>query len=115
MTKGYKTGGRKKGTPNKHTAEVKELAQQHGVECVERLAEIAGGDNVPAAVAACRELLDRGYGKAIASVVVASDEPSLLDVFKAIDERDAERKSKREAAKNEGDAGPPEPNPDVVH
>ncbi len=58
-----RTGGRVKGTPNKATAEIKELARVHGPAAVHRLAGLMTGDG-PVAVAACRELLDRGYGKA---------------------------------------------------
>ena len=99
-----KTGGRKKGTPNRHTAEVKELAQNHGPECIERLVEIAKGDNVPAAVAACKELLDRGWGKAVAAIEV-SGQVSLLDCFAAL--------AAREAAQDEDD--PDQPDSDAVH
>jgi hypothetical protein len=39
------------------------LARQHTARCVSRLAEILNGDDQAAAVAAARELLDRGYGR----------------------------------------------------
>ena len=55
-------------TKRTETAEVCELAQQHGAACIERLAEIAMGDDIPAAVAACKELLDRGWGKSVAAI-----------------------------------------------
>lgn len=67
---GKKTGGRKLGARNKATAEVKELAQQYGQEAIEALAKIVkSGDSDQAKVAACREILDRGYGKSIQGVV----------------------------------------------
>lgn len=61
-----KTGGRQKGTPNKVTADIKEIAQSFGQEAITHLVEIArNGDAPPAArVAAVKEILDRGYGKA---------------------------------------------------
>lgn len=61
-----KTGGRQKGTPNKVTADIKEIAQSFGEEAIKHLVEIArDGDSPPAArVAAVKEILDRGYGKA---------------------------------------------------
>lgn len=61
-----KTGGRQKGTPNKVTADIKEIAQSFGREAITHLFEIArNGDAPPAArVAAVKEILDRGYGKA---------------------------------------------------
>ena len=60
-----KSGGRKPGVPNKVTADIKALAQSHGPYAIEKLVSILGSDAPPAAiVAAARELLDRGYGKA---------------------------------------------------
>jgi hypothetical protein len=60
-----KTGGRTFGTPNKATAEVKELAREYGPEAVERLAYLMRHAKAEQAqVAAAKELLDRGYGKA---------------------------------------------------
>ena len=102
MTKRTKTGGRKKGTPNKHTAEVRELAQQHGPACIERLAEIAMGDNPTAAVSACKELLDRGWGKSVAPIEL-SGTVTLVDVFSAL--------AAREAAQDEDD----QPDPEAIH
>ena len=57
--------GRKKGTPNKATAEIKALAQAHGATAIKTLATImTNGDSDTAKIAAARELMDRGYGKA---------------------------------------------------
>lgn len=60
-----KTGGRKKGSLNKATVDVKEAAQAFTVDAIETLAKIMKGDEQPAAarVAAANALLDRGYGK----------------------------------------------------
>lgn len=64
MAAGRKTGGRKKGTPNKATADIKALAQVYTNEAVEELAVIMrGSDSDAARVAAIKELLDRGHGK----------------------------------------------------
>src|SRR3990172_12725078 len=65
MEKRKKSGGRRKGTPNKVTAEVRTLAQQHGADAIGTLAEIMADTtrNENARIAAARELLDRGYGK----------------------------------------------------
>jgi hypothetical protein len=69
--------GRPKGVPNKATAEIKALAQSFGPAAILRLAEMAGfatdkdGNKLKAAeseaaqIAATKELLDRGYGKAV--------------------------------------------------
>ncbi|MDA1129791.1 MAG: hypothetical protein O2913_14025 [Chloroflexi bacterium] len=40
MAAGRKTGGRRKGTQNKATAEVKELAGQYGPEAIETLVDL---------------------------------------------------------------------------
>ena len=58
--------GRKKGTPNKVTAEIKELAQKYGPEAIAELARLATqAESEAARVAAIKELLDRGYGRAV--------------------------------------------------
>ena len=60
-----KTGGRKKGTPNKATAEIKALALRHGDAAIKELARIMNeADSDSARLGAIRELLDRGIGKA---------------------------------------------------
>ena len=56
--------GRPKGTPNKSTAEIKELAQTYSAQALETLSTIMlTSENDTARIAAARELLDRGYGK----------------------------------------------------
>lgn len=59
-----KAGGRAKGTLNKATLEIKELARAEGPYAIGRLVTLARDQSGAVAVAACRELLDRGYGKA---------------------------------------------------
>lgn len=73
--KGKKTGGRKAGTPNKITADVRALAQQHAPDVLAALLSIASDceQHGSARVAACREILDRGYGKA--------QEPTRMDFY----------------------------------
>ncbi|MXV43477.1 hypothetical protein GS501_00075 [Saccharibacter sp. 17.LH.SD] len=59
--------GRKKGSLNKATAEVKSIAQQFGKPAIEMLFDIAQrSKNDTARIAAIKELLDRGYGKSTA-------------------------------------------------
>ena len=62
---GERRGGRQKGTPNKASLDIKELAQQHGPELVNILVMLAKDDGTPhaARVSAIKEALDRGYGK----------------------------------------------------
>ena len=57
--------GRKKGVPNKATREIKAIAQEHGPKMIAMLARLAtSAKNEQARIAAAKELLDRGYGKA---------------------------------------------------
>lgn len=65
VPKGTRIGGRQKGTLNKATASVKEMASKFGPEAVATLADIMkNGETEPARIAAAKELLDRAYGKA---------------------------------------------------
>ena len=67
-----KTGGRKAGTPNKATAEVKAIAQKWGEKAIEAAAKLAGlshsgkykAESEQARIAALNIILDRAYGKA---------------------------------------------------
>lgn len=64
MPIGRKTGGRKKGSLNKATADVKLAAQKYTPAALKTLADIMkASESDPARVAAAKELLDRGHGK----------------------------------------------------
>lgn len=66
---GERRGGRTKGTPNRITADIKALAQEYGAEAVEKLVEILrNSESDQAQIAAIKELLDRGFGKASQAV-----------------------------------------------
>ena len=59
-----KTGGRQKGTPNRATAAVKEAAREHGPDAINELARLMKhAESERVRVMACREILDRAYGK----------------------------------------------------
>lgn len=62
---GERRGGRQKGTPNKATAVLKDLAQNYTEEAVTALAEVMRDATAPAVarVSAATALLDRGHGK----------------------------------------------------
>ena len=60
---GERRGGRKKGTPNKATADIKALAQKHGKDAIAKLVKLLKSEDERVVVAAVKELLDRGYGK----------------------------------------------------
>ena len=68
-----KTGGRKKGVPNKATAEIKALAQEHGPKMIKKLVVLTDSEDERTQIAAIRELLDRGYGRAAQAVTMTTD------------------------------------------
>lgn len=73
---GERRGGRKKGTPNKATAAIKEIAGKYTEQAVNTLVSIlAGGEGIPAAaqVAAAKEILDRAHGKPTQAVDVQGE------------------------------------------
>lgn len=83
MAAGRKTGGRAKGVPNRATADIKAAAQQYTTEAVEALATIMRDSESDAAkVAAIKEILDRGHGKARQSMDI--DANLALDVDREI-------------------------------
>jgi len=76
MAQGVKTGGRKAGTPNKATAELKALAREYTAEALDSLVNvIRSTESDSARVAAIRELFDRGYGKATQHIAGDDDAP----------------------------------------
>lgn len=61
---GERRGGRKKGSLNKATADVKAAAQKYTASALTTLASIMRSSESDAArVAAIKEILDRGHGK----------------------------------------------------
>lgn len=63
--------GRQRGTPNKATADVKAAAQKHGQAMIDELVRLAtNAESEAARVAACKEVLDRAYGKAPQALTV---------------------------------------------
>ncbi len=64
--------GRKKGSPNKATRTLKELAREYTSEAVEALIEVVRTETGAARVSAANAILDRGYGKP--SQVLSGDE-----------------------------------------
>lgn len=85
MAKGAKTGGRKKGTPNKATADVKALAGKYGPAAIEQLAKLMKDSESDAAkVAAANSLLDRAYGKP-SQAIVGDSEAAPVNVLHRIE------------------------------
>lgn len=75
-----KTGGRVKGVPNKMTADIRALAQEYGPAAIQTLAQIMQDTEqaAPARVAAARELVDRGYGKAVQQTEISGKDGAPL-------------------------------------
>jgi hypothetical protein len=84
MPAGAKYGGRKKGTPNKATAEVKEYAQKYTKAAIRGLYKLArSAQSEQARVSAWREILDRAVGKPAQSVDLTNSDGSLQDAWKS--------------------------------
>lgn len=76
-----KTGGRKKGTPNKTTSEVMQYARQYTEDAITALVNVLKSDESPpqAKVSAANALLDRAYGKPSQHVKNEAVEPTPID------------------------------------
>ncbi len=62
--KGQRIGGRQPGTPNKATAEIRDLARKYTPEALKELARLTTqAESEQARVSAIKELFDRAYGK----------------------------------------------------
>lgn len=74
---GERRGGRQRGTPNKATAPLKELAGRYDAEAVEVLVGIMRNKELPAQarVGAVRELWDRAHGRPQQAVALGADGP----------------------------------------
>ena len=77
-----KVGGRKKGTPNKATAEIKAAFQKHGDELVEALLALTKSKDERVRLAAIQAALDRGWGRPALSMAVIGDpdSPVIFDI-----------------------------------
>ena len=60
-----KTGGRKKGAPNKTTADIKAAFREHGQEFVRAMLKLTKSKDENVRLKALQICLDRGYGKAV--------------------------------------------------
>jgi hypothetical protein len=70
---GPKTGGRQKGSPNKTTSTLRDMARQYTAVSLKALSDIViNGESEAARVSAANALLDRGYGKP--TTVIGGDE-----------------------------------------
>ena len=79
--------GRKPGVPNKITADIKAIAQSFGEEAIKGLIEISRDIEAPhaARVAAFREVLDRGYGKAKQGIEMTGEEGGPIETVTRVE------------------------------
>ena len=69
-----KTGGRVAGTPNKTNAEIRNLAGQYGPAALAELVRLStSAESEQTRVSACKEILDRAYGKSTQNVQRTGD------------------------------------------
>jgi len=87
-----KHGGRKKGTPNKATADIRALAALHGPTALAELARLAvEADNEQARISACKEILDRAYGRSAQTMEVTGKDGGAI-AFDDINEMEMARR-----------------------
>jgi len=76
-----KTGGHRRGTPNRATAEVRDLALDHGPAAVAELARLLReAQSETARVSACNAILERAYGKSLPGRPIVLDLPDTASV-----------------------------------
>jgi len=75
MTTGRKTGGRRKGSRNKATAEVKAAFQLHGDELVDALLALTKSEDERVRLGAIQACLDRGWGRPVQGVDISVEVP----------------------------------------
>lgn len=86
MAKRQKYGGRRAGTPNKATRELKDLAQRYAPAAMKELARLSvKAESEQARVSAIKELFDRASGKAT-QAVQHSGTVGTYDLTKATDD-----------------------------
>jgi hypothetical protein len=86
MKKRPKYGGRRAGTPNKATSEIKELARSYAAPAMKELARLSvKAESEQARVAAIKELFDRGFGRST-QAVQHSGAVGTYDLTKASDD-----------------------------
>lgn len=73
---GERRGGRQKGSRNVLTADIKAIASVHGKAAIAKLARLMEhAESEQAQVAACKEILDRAYGKPSQTIAGDKDAP----------------------------------------
>ncbi len=76
MAQRQKTGGRRRGTPNKVTAEIRAAFRLHGEELVQALLKLTQSDDERVRLGAITAALDRGWGKPAQALQIKGDPDS---------------------------------------
>ena len=88
--------GRKKGAPNKATAEIREAARQYSDAALQHLARLmTKAESEAAQVAACKEILDRAWGKA--TQVIGGDSDNPIETLQRVEIHVVDSQSERPA------------------
>ncbi len=80
MATGRKTGGRRKGTPNRATAGIKAAFQKHGDELVDALLKLTKSNDERIRLGAIQAALDRGWGRPAQAITGGDDGPVTIVV-----------------------------------
>ena len=73
--KGERRGGRQKGTPNKQTSTIAEVARVYSNEAIEVLAFAMRSGELPTRVLAADKILDRAWGRPRQAITGDDDAP----------------------------------------
>ena len=91
MAQRQKTGGRRKGTPNQATAEIRAAFQKQGDDLVMALLALTRSEDERVQLGAIQAALDRGWGKPTqgvdldVAVTVTAIERTIIDPAKVIE------------------------------
>jgi len=91
MAKGVTTGGRRKGTPNRATAEIKAAFQPHSDDLVKALLARTKGDDERVRLSAIQAALDRGWGRPAQAITGDTGGPVQIVVATGVPQRDTEQ------------------------
>ena len=83
---GERRGGRQKGTPNKSSGEMRELAQAYGPKALATIVRLMDSQDDDMKLRASQTLLDRGYGKPSQQLQHAGHDGGPLDLHSMSDE-----------------------------
>lgn len=78
----------KSGNPGgrpKENAEVKRLAQSHGIAAIEKLVALMDSDDEKTKLAACQAVLDRGFGKPAQAIIGGTEDDPAISLHHTVE------------------------------